>query len=186
MKKGLKITLTLTLIAVLSGAILAEVYKVTIEDIKANQKKEIEEAVFSVLPGTKEYKKETRGTRELFKCFDDKAKLLGIAFVAEGIGYQDIIKIVVGVNGGLSKITGIRVIAHNETPGLGAKISESWFGEQFKGLSAAVKLDLVKGEPDKENQIQAITGATISSQALVDIINKEIEDIKKYKAGDRD
>ncbi|MCK4518598.1 MAG: RnfABCDGE type electron transport complex subunit G [Candidatus Omnitrophica bacterium] len=186
MRKGLKITLTLTLIAVLSGAILAEVYKVTIEDIKVNQKKEIEKAIFSVLPGTKEYKKEARGTRELFKCFDDKAELRGIAFVAEGIGYQDIIKVVVGVDSGLSKITGIRVIAHNETPGLGAKISEGWFEEQFKGLSAAIKLDLVKGKPDKENQIQAITGATISSQALVDIINKEVKDIKKYEAGNCD
>ena len=61
-------------------------------------------------------------------------------------------------------------------PGLGAEIAGAKFQEQFKSLATEPPIEYVKGKPtNKPNQIEAITGATISSKAVVNIINKTVE-----------
>ncbi|GAG30217.1 unnamed protein product, partial [marine sediment metagenome] len=67
----------------------------------------------------------------------------------------------------------------DRTPGLGAKITSEPFRDQFKELLVLPFVELVKGETKESNQIQAITGATISSQAVVDILNKTIKEMRE-------
>lgn len=94
----------------------------------------------------------------------------------------------------LTKIIGVNLFQQAETPGLGNKISDdptrdnpNWFMEQFEGLKLANRdIDYVKNKkPDHASgEIQAITGATISSKSVVNIINKAIEKNRKlYKNG---
>jgi electron transport complex protein RnfG len=88
--------------------------------------------------------------------------LAGYASIVEGSGYGGTIKIAVGIypNG---TVKGVRVISHSETPGIGSKATEKDFLKQFKGVGEEeLKLKENNGE------IDAVTGATISSTAVVD------------------
>ncbi len=85
----------------------------------------------------------------------------------------------IGMDPGLRKTSGIQILESVETPGLGAKITSKSFGEQFKNLVIIPLIELIKGKKaEKPNQIQAITGATISSQAVVDILDKTIKEVR--------
>jgi len=83
----------------------------------------------------------------------------------------------VGFNPESNTLTGMTVLSHLETPGLGARIQESWFQEQFKGKSA--------DDPFIAKQdIDAISGATISSKAVGDIIKDTLDKVKKVYGGE--
>lgn len=72
-------------------------------------------------------------------------------------------------------ITGITIIKHNETPGLGALAAGEW-NDQFTGKSATEELVVVKGTAKEgSNEIQAITGSTITSKAVTEGVNTSIQ-----------
>jgi electron transport complex protein RnfG len=181
MKQSIKMISSLCLIAVISAIVLAKVYMITLPAITANEKEATERAIYKVVDTAASYKESKSGETDIFKCYDKDNKLCGLAFIAEGVGYQDIIKVMVGVSTDFNKILAIEVIENSETPGLGNRIVTPWFENQFQNLSLQDKITVVKETPSKGSEIQAITGATISSQAVVDIINKEIEKLKKSK-----
>jgi electron transport complex protein RnfG len=91
----------------------------------------------------------------------------------------------VGVKQDLNKIQNIQVLESVETPGLGGKITTKDFQQQFKGLNIKEGIKLLKGRRPKQvnmlskTGVDAITGATISSKAVVDIINQKIVKIKE-------
>lgn len=92
----------------------------------------------------------------------------------------------VGVEKDLKTLTGISFIKQDETPGLGARIEEPWFKAQFKGKVPPLG-HVNEGEPTEKNQFDAITGATLTTKAVEDIINNLIQkDIPKFiqEAGD--
>lgn len=64
------------------------------------------------------------------------------------------------------KVTGISILSQSETAGLGAKSTDPAFSGQYKGLSAEEDVTVVKGQSASGNQIEAITGATITSKAV--------------------
>ena len=176
MNRVLRMIVVLTTIGLISGGILAVVYQWTLPKIKQNQVRETEAAIFKVLPGTKSYKKIEKKDLVYFECVDEKGEKLGTAIICVGNGYQGEIKMMVGVNADFSKFTGMIVLEQVETPGLGAKIAEKGFQDQFKDLAAKPPIEYVKGKkPEKNNEIQAVTGATISSRAVVNIINKTVK-----------
>lgn len=107
----------------------------------------------------------------------DKKTLLGYVVIGEGIGW-DRLKVLIGLDVKLDNILGIDILDLRETPGLGARISEDWFKKQFIKPTDR-PLELVKGKAEGRYQIQAITGATISSTAVVDIVNKTVNMAKK-------
>ena len=168
----------LSVIGLISGGVLAVMYQWSLPKIIANQVRETDAAVFKVLPGTESYKEITKGELGLtyFECLDANGGKIGTAIICKGNGYQGEIKLMVGVNADFSKFTGMIVLEQVETPGLGAKIVEQKFMEQFISLATRPPIEYVKGiKPEKANQIQAITGATISSRAVVEIINKTVK-----------
>jgi electron transport complex protein RnfG len=105
-------------------------------------------------------------------------KCLGWTFNAVGSGFQDKIELVIAVDKDFKTIAGFDVLASNETPNLGDKIKEEKFRNQFKG-KAAEKLELIKSGQAKDNKILAISGATISSEAVVKIINHYIKEVRE-------
>ena len=92
---------------------------------------------------------------------------IGYAFTVIGSGYGGDIEMLVGIEADAATIRGLSVISHGETPGLGAKITEPWFQEQFEGKDVNT-LALV----DDGGEIDAISGATISSSAVVDAVKE--------------
>ncbi len=106
-------------------------------------------------------------------------KLAGWVTKSAGQGYADKIEVLIGFDPGMEKITGLFVLDQKETPGLGNKILEDAWRGQFLNKSTAKPLAPVKGKSSASHEIDAITGATISSAAVTDIINRAVADLRQ-------
>jgi len=191
--------LTLSIVGIISGAALVGVYQYTHPLIEKNKEEALQRAIFEVLPEAKDYdvityntitkevlprEKDYRSTTEeekvVYKGLDSSGALIGYALEGEGAGYQGVIKIMIGIDPDLNNTIGIEILESVETPGLGAKITSPWFKDQFNNLKILPLVELIKNKlPFKPNQVQAITGATISSQAVVDIVNKTLKQARE-------
>ncbi len=187
--KAARIIGVLTVIGFVSGGLLAWVYSVANPLIVKHRQEATRAAVKAVLPGAKSIKKASRSGTSVYIGRDAKGASIGNAFEVETSGFQGKITMMIGMDGSFDKIIGLKVLDNVETPGLGAKITDSSFQDQFKGLSGASEIVLLKNQaPDKlKNQVEAIAGATISSRAVVGGLNAEIAKVRKVwaKGGSR-
>lgn len=99
----------------------------------------------------------------------------GYVLPAFGPGLWGEIEAVVGFSADLTTITGIDFIKQNETPGLGARITEDWFRLQFKGKTGPFTRVPEGTETTDPTEFDAITGATITSTAIQNILNETID-----------
>jgi len=109
-----------------------------------------------------------------------------VGFVFSGIGFWDIIRGIVVLAPDRKHIVNMQILEQKETPGLGARIEEAWFTDQFKGLeidwSAPVGERIIIGGAETggaKNRLDAITGATQTSIALMQTLNSELDSFKK-------
>ena len=114
---------------------------------------------------------------EIYKAMAGE-ECLGWTINAVGPGFQDKIELIIAVDKDFKTIAGFDVLASNESPGTGDKIKEKDFRKQFENKSAA-KLELIKSGEVKDNKILAISGATISSESVVKIINHYIKEVRE-------
>ncbi len=184
MKLIVQMLATLTVIGIISGGLLAQIDNWAQPKIAGHAKKETEKAIFIVQPDANSYESVETAGFELYKVFDENKKSLGYAMPHNGNGFQGNVKIMIGVAGDMNSLIGLEILEQVETPGLGTKVCEPFFKDQFKGLACDPRIEWVKGaEPSKPNEIQAITGATISSKAVVAIINDGLNKLKSVKEG---
>jgi len=156
------------------------VYKYANPMIAENQKKETEQAIFRIFTDGKKYDKMDIKDETVFKVTDESGKTLGYAFMAEGNGYQGVISMMAGIETDMETLVGIEILESQETPGLGQEIAGESFKAQFKGLKTTPEITYVKNQkPSKSGEIEAITGATISSRAVVSILNEKIKSLKE-------
>jgi len=180
MRKILQIISVLTIVGIFSGACLVFTYKYASPLIAANQKRETEGAIFKVFPEADSYETIKVPDMAVFLVKDKSGKQLGYAFTPEGNGYQGTIKLMAGIKNDLSTMTGIEILESQETPGLGQEITTNNFKKQFNGLKTTPDITYIKGKsPETPNEIEAITGATISSRSVVKILNEGIAKLKK-------
>ena len=95
-----------------------------------------------------------------------------------GAGLWGEIESVVGVQKDLRTLTGIEFVKQSETPGLGARITESWFKEQFRGKRWPLSV-VPEGETAGPEQFQAITGATNTTNGVRGILNTRLAEAEK-------
>jgi electron transport complex protein RnfG len=108
-----------------------------------------------------------------------QGELRGWVVKAKGQGYADVVELLVGISPGMDSITGLFVLDQKETPGLGNKIiTEAWRG-QFVGAPADRDLVVVKTGASQPGEIDAVTGATISSKSVTAMINTAVGDLRK-------
>jgi electron transport complex protein RnfG len=188
MKQQSRIVVVLTAIACLSGGVLALTYLASRDAVTANQMREQRRAIFEVVPNAASYAQKSQGDLVYYECLNSNGDPTGFALPAEGNGYQGVIRLMIGLSADLNTITGIEVLDQVETPGLGGRISEPAFQEQFRGLAALPVLSYVKNrKPEGPSQIQAITGATISTRSTLAIINRTLDQAQMelgMRAGD--
>ncbi len=129
----------------------------------------VEQAAFKeVMPQAVKFSEVKSGKEILYyRAFDSQNKFIGFVFKASGKGYSGVIETLVGMFGD-GKISAIKVISSNETPGLGMRVTENSFTSQFNNHDA---LSL--------SGVQAITGATISSSAVINSVIKKAQEIKE-------
>ncbi len=171
------------LIAVTSAALLPK--------IEENKATKLNKLTMSLLPEAKEFIKveaeievELSGGKKerakVYKALSEAGECVGWSFNASGQGFADKIELVIAVDGRFEKIAGFNVLASSETPGFGDQIKSSYYRGQFIGAPAE-KLDLIKsGDAGKiDSEIVSITGATVSSEAVIQIINTYLLQIKE-------
>jgi Na+-transporting NADH:ubiquinone oxidoreductase subunit C len=101
---------------------------------------------------------------------EDSSSTESFVIIKTGAGLWGEITATVGFDKDLESFVGLEIIDQNETPGLGGRIGEAWFKEQFRGKTPPLET-VPEGDPTDTNQFQAITGASYSTAAIQDIMN---------------
>ncbi|MDD5116638.1 MAG: FMN-binding protein [Candidatus Omnitrophica bacterium] len=167
MRETLRYGLILAFICTIAGGLLAGVNTLTHPRIVAQALAEEQNALKEVMPQAAEFSEVREGENLLYyKALDSQGKVIGFVFKASAKGYSSVIETLAGIFPD-EKISAIKVISLNETPGLGMRVAESSFTDQFRGRDA---LSL--------SGVQAISGATISSRAVMDSVIKKARQLK--------
>lgn len=181
-KDILKITLNLVVIYVIGGLLLAGVFAKTSPIIFKKQQEEKAAALKAMEPtATEDPKEEGKwepwGKHGAFYSLKGPEGPLGYIVETFGKGYSSYISILVATDNDLN-VKKINILSHGETPGLGDEILADWFTKQFvgKGLDHLV---VIKGET--KDDIQAITGATISTRAVTNGVKDAVQMLKATK-----
>jgi electron transport complex protein RnfG len=186
---------TLGLVAALSGFLVVFAYQVTQPMIAQNQRLAIEQALFNVVPGAVLRRDFQISDAKLlpveagkatgivvYAGYDAEGQLKGVALEAAAQGYQDVIRILYGYEPDCQCIRGIQVLKMAETPGIGDKIAkDANFQNNFVALDASLNaaadalahpiISVKASTKSQPWQIDAISGATISSKAVARMLN---------------
>lgn len=119
--------------------------------------------------------------KKTYSVFQAKTNGQTVGWVAKasGQGYADKIELLIGLDASAQTITGLFILDQKETPGLGNKIIEPVWRNQFIAKSTGQSLAAVKTKASALNEINAITGATISSKSVCDIVNQSLENLRQ-------
>ncbi|SMD42287.1 electron transport complex protein RnfG [Aquiflexum balticum DSM 16537] len=192
-----KMLIAMVGIGVFCALMIVLTYEGTKERIDTLKAEALEKAVFNVLPGitkTRIYELTAEGTfvpsdgldrtkTVVYAGFDEKDNFKGVAIEASGQGYADVIRILYGYDPSTQTVVGFYVLESKETPGLGDKIEkEENFLANFKALAVQLNADLTQLEnkviPVKQGgktqpwEVEGITGATISSRTIGNILGE--------------
>jgi electron transport complex protein RnfG len=156
------------------GAALAGVHAGLGGKIEANKLADTLGQIPSLVPGAVEGKAEVRIGRPVYRAVDSAGRCVGWVLPAAGQGFADRIQLLIGLDAQARTITGLYVLEQKETPGLGNRVEEPAWRGQFAGKLASRPLAVTKADKPGEGEIHAVTGATISSQSVTDIVNDAV------------
>lgn len=188
-------------IGLLCALMIVLTYEGTLPRVTMLKAEALEKAIFKVLPGA-----ETKQTfvirddkivpmtdekdvgRKIYAGYDKEGQLVGLAIEASGMGYADVIRILYGYDPEKEQIIGFHVLESKETPGLGDKIEkEDTFLANFDALDVALTendndvknaiMTVKSGEKENPWEIDGITGATISSRAIGDMLRESTKEL---------
>jgi len=158
--------------------------------IKANETAEFQNLIIELMPDANKSEvilsqlEITKTSKtDVLKAEDANGRTTGFVFTASGAGYSGEIKLVIALDSTCDKILGYSVLQCTDSVGFGDRIDikkDRFFASQFKG-APATSLQLLRtgGAETVDSQIVAISGATISSSAVVDIFNNYINTVKE-------
>jgi electron transport complex protein RnfG len=172
-------------LALVFGAALAGVQAQLSGKIADNKRNDTLGQVPQLVNGAARGQAVTLGDRTVYQALDTQDQLMGWVLPAGGPGFADRIEVLVGLNADATRITGLYVLDQKETPGLGNKITEPPWRAQFQGLDATRAISIAKASPAGDNQVVAVTGATISSQSVAGIVNQNVQWLRAQLARER-
>lgn len=181
----INMVVVLFVVTAVAGMALGSVYNLTKEPIEIAKQKKLNDAIKAVLPEFDQIEEqlvqEVNGTKMMQFYFASKdSVVVGTAINTYTMkGFSGLIKLMVGIlpDGSIHNIS---VLEHKETPGLGTKMDEPKFKDQYKGVHPAqfnLKVKKDKGDVD------AITAATISSRAFSDAVQRAYDTYVQNKGG---
>lgn len=168
-KEIIRVGVILFVITAISSLLLAYANSITSPIIEENTRIKTEQSMKTVLSTADSFEKvevDMDGITEVYSGMSNN-ELKGVCIISEVNGYGGAIKVITAVDTD-KKVTGIDILTHSETPGLGAKAVSPEFKEQFAGKEYGITV--VKNTA-KDNEIQAISGATITSNAVTEAVN---------------
>ena len=174
------------LLAFLFGGALAGVQQTLGPRIAENQRNETYDVIPTIVPGadksqTVELTVDASDGRQhrVYEAIGADGLCKGWVIPTRGPGFADEIRLLVGLDREATIITGMYVLDQKETPGLGALIIGKAFCEYFRDVPTNRTLEVVTAEPTAANQIEALTGATLSSQSVAGIVNSAVKELKE-------
>mgnify|MGYP000866834195 CR=1 FL=1 len=177
MAKILKLGAVLFVITAVTGLVLGGVYTMTLEPINIAKEKEKAEALAQTLPEASEFEgieiQQGQGVIKEVNRGLANGETVGYNITVTPKGYSGLIEMVVGISKE-GKLANIKILSHTETPGLGAKAAEPAFSGQFRDKKTD-ELTVTKTSPGKDSEIQAISGATITSRAVTSGVNTALK-----------
>ena len=177
MRRNFKLGGILLIITMISGLLLGFANDLTKDAILENSKISKEDLNY-IMPSAEKIQDTTieinaeSAIKEIYEAVNG-SDVIGYVMKVTSKGFHGAIDFVVGISKE-DKVTGIKVLSHSETPGLGAKVTEDKFTERFKDKPATDYLEVVKVTPNKDTEVEAISGATTSSKASVKAVNEAI------------
>lgn len=188
MSLSVRMIVVLTVVGLISGSLLSVVGLMTSDLIELNRQREIEAAIIQVVPGTvssvKLYEEEKF---TVYAGLDDSGMELGYAIYASGTGFQDIIKLMFGTDLTIQRLNSLAILEQKETPGLGAKITDALTFLRFwekRDVSRPLTLRKPAASSPEElspSEINTITGATISSDKVLQMVNLSLDRLRAIK-----
>lgn len=186
----------LVLVATISATVLGFINVTTRPIIEANEARKLRRSVLSSVNvdyNSENLEKKFKSTietreingKEVFFHYGQDGKLKEVAFRISGSGFQGQIQGIISLKPDLQEVVGLEILSQQETPGLGARITEDWFLEQFNGKVLKPRIEIVKGGSSANNEVDAITGATRTSKSVQGIINNNVEKMKKEVLTDK-
>lgn len=182
MKSKIKVIVFVLFLGIISGVLLITVNWLTGPIIVRKQEIKVKSSVLDAL-------QISYGINEAEEVFEENVKTVEVdgityyltktgevAFGFSGPGLWGPISGIIAIENDLKTIKGLKIFQQQETPGLGGRIAESDFLSQFKGkvILPAIKI-LPPGKAEKDNEIDAITGATETSRAFESLLNRSIQ-----------
>ncbi len=175
-KDIIKPGIVLLIIAMVAAALLGFVNEVTKDKIAEQERIAKEESMKTVLPEAVTFESEQKVSDSIIQTYaegkDKDGNTVGYAFSISTKGFSTGLNLMIGIAGD-RRISGIDVLSHEETPGLGANADSSSFTEQFKGK--VTPMTVSKAEVVSGSEIHAITGATITSTAIANAVNTAVD-----------
>lgn len=183
-----RLLMTLGVAGALSGLLVAVVYELTLTPIQAHRAAVMQGAIAEVLQeparldtvymeGGKLVARPVGPAGELPRAFlgyDATGRRIGVAILAGEPGFSQVISVIFGFEPGSGRLLGLKVLDQKETPGLGDKIvKDTSFVGQFARVVAPLK-GVKRGTGADANEVDMISGATISSRAVIRIINNAV------------
>ena len=181
---------TLSVAGALAGLAIVLVFQWANPRIEAWRAEVLSAAVTEVLAGAEEYETiyyesgaftatpaDTAGLDRVYVGYREGTPV-GVALVGAGAGFQDVIRVIFGYDPESGEVIGMQVLESKETPGLGDKIEkDSSFIASFARVAAPLVGLKAGRETGAESEVVMITGATISSRAIIDIINARLAEV---------
>ena len=159
----------LTLICLVATLLLSLTNHVTKGQIANVQKAQADQARMLVCPDAASFEEAPEyADAEVYKALDADGNLIGYAVTTSGKSYGGTIDVMTGFGAGM-KVTGVQILNIEDTPGLGMNAKKEAFRDQFIGKSAGELMASKTASQDSE--VQAITGATITSNAVTKCVN---------------
>ncbi len=168
--------------ALLFGVLLAGAQTGLSQRIVDNEKKKLSDNMKLLITDANHFELAAEGLEiptgkkvvlsDVYKGVTQSGDIAGYAFIAEGAGFADKIRLVIATDVGLTKYMGYKVLFSNETPGFGDKIKHDFCAQQYVGAPIQ-RLELAKAGDSLviDQRIIAISGATVSSDAVIKIFN---------------
>ncbi len=179
-KEVSKPTITLFVICLIIAVLLAATNLMTRDKIAQMNKQTEATSREVVLPGVTNFEDSKDGTYAVGKSGSD---ISGYVFTTKTKSYGGDLSVMTGIDKD-GKVTGVVILSINDTPGLGLNAQKESFRDQYKKAAPEKGFEVIKSGSASDGQINAMTGATITSKAVTDCVNQAVAQYQKVKGGE--
>lgn len=166
-------TVSLVIICFVISLFISATNFVTKDIIKQQELENQKESRKVVLQSAVDFK-EYEAIDDCYIGYDENGKVVGYTFITQAKGYGGAITVMTGISSD-AEVQGVEILLQNETPGLGANAENSEFKDQYKQNVPKGGFKVIKSKNTDEGEIEAITGATISSKAVTEAVNSALD-----------